>query len=98
MAIPHINVRSYWELAESVHPGPMRAYAAELAEYLARVQQLIGTDEHVCHVCGASNVTADGMARRPGAFYIGWGETFFCEQHQVEFQAFADERATKVSR
>jgi len=87
-----INVRSHFELAESCHPGKMRAYARMLREYLESVESLIGTDEHRCEVCGKQNYDADGNALP--VFMCGHGEKFWCEDHHAEFVASFDSPAT----
>jgi hypothetical protein len=76
--------RSYFELMESIHPGPYRKFDADVRALLDSNIDRIGRDEHKCEICGVVNVNPDGSGRR---FFWGHGERYFCEQHKSEFEA-----------
>lgn len=90
------EVRGYFELAESVHPGPLRLYAVDLAAYLGEVLALVGTDEYVCRVCGVPNVERDGQ-RLHGTWFI-WHDAAFCEAHHDAFEAYATAHNATVGK
>lgn len=81
------DVRKYWEMAEACHPGPMRAYARDLAEYLRDVLKLIGTDEYVCQTCG---VHRDATSPSLTSFWVAIDGTAFCPTHHAEFQVYVE--------